>query len=187
MLPPLLTARLRLRPFAGTDYAALRRLDGDPEILRYRSRPEITPAMTLAFLVQADHEALLPPADRRQWGFAGLRLEDDALLVQIGLTRAPEEPTAAFLWYTTRRDSWGHGYAAEAARAVLRFGFEALGFQRLFAECHPDNQASLRVMQKIGLGPETHTAAEDARYPDRRAFLRCGLHAAEWRALAAAQ
>ncbi|MCC7358294.1 MAG: GNAT family N-acetyltransferase [Anaerolineales bacterium] len=181
---PLLMPRLRLRPFAGPDFAALRRIDGDPEVLRYRSRPEITPAATLAFLVQADHDALKPAADRRQWAFAGVRQADDALLVQIGLTRARDGADEAFLWYSTRRDAWGKGYAAEAAAAVLVFGFEALGLRRLFAECHPDNRASLRVMQKIGLLPEAHTPAEDARWPERAGFLRCALSRDQWAARA---
>ena len=184
LVPPLVTPRLRLRAFAGTDFAALRRLDGDPEVLRYRSRPEITPAMTLAFLIQADRDALTPPETRRQWAWAGVRPGDDQLLVQLGLTRALERTDEAFMWYSTRRDAWGQGYAAEAAQAVLRYGFEALGFQRVFAECHPDNQASLRVMRKIGLRPEAHTAEEDARYPERTGFHRCALTAAEWAAIA---
>ncbi len=185
-MPPLLTPRLRLRLFAGTDYAALRLIDGDPEVLRYRSRPEITPAMTLAFLIQADRDALVPPETRRQWAFAGVRTADEQLLVQVGLTRALERTDEAFMWYSTQREAWGQGYAAEAARAVLRYAFEALGFQRVFAECHPDNLASLRVMHKIGLRPEAHTAEEDARYPERIGFHRCALSAAEWAAIAAA-
>jgi len=54
----------------------------------------------------------------------------------------------------------------------------------VFAECHPDNLASLRVMHKIGLRPEAHTPAEDARYPERLGFHRCALTAAEWAAVA---
>ncbi len=184
IIPPLFTPRLRLRPFAGTDFAALRLIDGDPQVLRYRSRPEITPAMTLAFLMQADRDALTPPATRRQWAWAGVRPADDQLLVQLGLTRALEHTDEAFMWYSTRRDAWGQGYAAEAARAVLRWAFETLGFQRVFAECHPDNLASLRVMHKIGLRPEAHTAEEDARYPEHTGYHRCALTAAEWAAVA---
>jgi [ribosomal protein S5]-alanine N-acetyltransferase len=187
VLAPVFTPRLLLRPFAGTDYAALRLIDGDPQVLRYRSRPEITPAVTLAFLVQADHDALVPLEARRQWALAGVRLADDQLIVQIGLTRALVRSDEAFMWYSTRRDCWGQGYASEAAAAVLRLGFEMLGFQRLFAECHPDNAASLRVMRKIGLRPEAHTAEEDARYPEHRNFHRCALSAAEWQWLAAEQ
>jgi RimJ/RimL family protein N-acetyltransferase len=183
--PLLLTPRLRLRPFAGPDFAALRQIDGDPEILRYRSRPEITPEMTLAFLMQADRDARVPAAERRQWAFAVVRAADDALVAQVGLTRAYEQPSEAFMWYSTRRDAWGQGYAAEAAAAVLRYGFEAVGLARLFAECHPENHASLRVMQKIGLRPETHTAAEDARWPERVGFWRCALSATEWQERAA--
>src|SRR4029450_9744224 len=46
---------------------------------------------------------------------------------------------------------WGQGYAPEAARASLRFGFEECGLEHILALAVPDNRASQRVMQKIGM------------------------------------
>ncbi|MCC6190867.1 MAG: GNAT family N-acetyltransferase [Anaerolineales bacterium] len=180
-MDPILTARLLLRAFVPADFDALRALDADPEVLRYRSRAVITPDDTRAFLAQAQAAAAEAPP-RSQYPFAVvLRLPDERLVGQCGLTVLPPGRDA-FLWYALCRDYWGQGYTSEAARAVLDYGFERAGLQRIFAECHPDNLASARVMQKIGLRPETHTPEEDARYPERREFFRYGLHAVDWRA-----
>jgi RimJ/RimL family protein N-acetyltransferase len=108
--------------------------------------------------------------------------------VQLGLTRALQLSGAvaseeAYLWYSTHRAYWGQGYAAEAAGALLEFGFEQIGLTRIFAECHPENRASRRVMDKLGLRPEAHRPEEDERYPERSGFYRAALNAREWSAL----
>ena len=57
----------------------------------------------------------------------------------------------------------GHGYATEGARALLRVCFEDLGVHRVVAGCFVDNDASWRLMERIGMRRESHT-------------LRDGLH-----------
>ncbi len=49
-------------------------------------------------------------------------------------------------------DSWGHGYATEAARAVIRRGFEA-GLPEVYAVVRPGNEASLAVCRRLGMAP----------------------------------
>jgi RimJ/RimL family protein N-acetyltransferase len=183
--PPLSTPRLLLRAFQLSDYDALREIDADPEVLRYRSRAVITPGDTRHFLEQAS-AAAAEALPRAQHIFAvalrGAGPDGGRLIGQCGLTVLPPGGEA-FMWYSLHRGFWGQGYATEAARAVLGYGFEQAGLLRIFAECHPDNLASLRVMHKIGLRPEAHTPEEDARFPERRGFHRCALRAAEWSAI----
>ena len=50
----------------------------------------------------------------------------------------------------------GRGYATEAARALLDYGFRELGLHRIIATCQPENPASYRVMEKIGMRREGH-------------------------------
>ena len=50
----------------------------------------------------------------------------------------------------------GRGYATEAAQALLRYGFETLRFHRIVATCQPENPASFRVMEKLGMRREGH-------------------------------
>jgi ribosomal-protein-alanine N-acetyltransferase len=149
----LFTERLLLREFVDTDYDALREIDSDPEILRYRSRKQITPAATREFLTKAQAGALEQP--RQQYAFAVVLREGERLVGQVGLTIVSSGYDEAFMWYSTNRQYWGQGYATEAAGRLLRYGFEEAGLRRIFAECHPDNLASARVMEKIGMTRET--------------------------------
>ncbi len=47
--------------------------------------------------------------------------------------------------------TWGQGLAAEAARVLIRYGFEALGFNEIIASTDASNEASIRVMEKAGM------------------------------------
>jgi len=53
-------------------------------------------------------------------------------------------------------DHQGRGYATEAARALLDYAFDALGCHRVIATCQPENVASWRVMEKLGMRREAH-------------------------------
>jgi ribosomal-protein-alanine N-acetyltransferase len=53
--------------------------------------------------------------------------------------------------YRLAPDAWGRGYATEGARALVRYGFDQLGLDRIIGLTHPDNAASQRVLQKAGL------------------------------------
>lgn len=57
----------------------------------------------------------------------------------------------ALLGFLVKRDYRGRGYATEAARAVVDYGFEQLGLARILAGCDPENEASRRVLEKIGM------------------------------------
>ena len=58
------------------------------------------------------------------------------------------------IWYLVQPESWGKGIATEAANELLSFGFKDLGLHRLFATCLPENPASERVLQKLGMRKE---------------------------------
>ncbi|GIO24491.1 GNAT family N-acetyltransferase [Oceanobacillus sp. J11TS1] len=58
---------------------------------------------------------------------------------------------SAELAYAISRDYWRKGIGAEAGRAVLRFGFEKMKLERVYARCHPDNIASYKLMEKLGM------------------------------------
>ena len=55
------------------------------------------------------------------------------------------------LGYTLARAAWGRGYATEAARAVLHWGFAGLRLHRIVAVADPANTASLHVLEKLGM------------------------------------
>lgn len=70
--------------------------------------------------------------------------------VRIGLGR----DHSGELGYALRRQDWGKGYATEATRLMIAFGFDALELHRLQAACGPDNRASQRLLARLGFMPE---------------------------------
>ncbi|MGP4003573.1 GNAT family N-acetyltransferase [Streptomyces sp. 8N706] len=95
---------------------------------------------------------------RQQWTWA-ITAESD-LIGRIALRRRTRY--MATLSYILREDTWGNGYATEAAKHVVQFAFTAAGLERLEAMHHPANPASGHVLTKAGFTP---TGTSD-RYTD---------------------
>jgi len=72
------------------------------------------------------------------------------LIGHCGLNYVPEFEATEVLW-ALHPDFWGGGYATEAARAALRFGFDDVGLAMIFAITKPDNMASQAVVKRLGL------------------------------------
>jgi ribosomal-protein-alanine N-acetyltransferase len=152
---PICTARLILRNFVPDDFEPLRELESDPAVLRYRSRTYIDPDATPAFLRQAQQSLQDDP--RMLYAYAVVRRESLEWLGQCGLTVLPSDVTDAFAWYSLLPRYWSHGYMTEALQALLYAGLTEYKLNQIFAESHPQNQASIRVMQKAGLQYQGNT------------------------------
>jgi ribosomal-protein-alanine N-acetyltransferase len=103
-----------------------------------------------AWLASVINEARAVP--RRQY-----QLGIDAAGGLVGMVRLgidSERHRSADLGYGVGPDEWGQGYATEAARLIVRFGFETLGLHRIWATHHPENLASRRVLDKLGFVEE---------------------------------
>ena len=149
--PLLGTNRLSLRPFTLDDAATVQRLAGD----------EAVAATTLN--VPHPYEDGMAEAWIRTHGrrfdrgeavtFAVTLRDDGTLIGAIGLT-IDDRHGRAELGYWIGKPYWGRGYATEAGRAVVRYGFEVLGLNRIQASHFEGNLASGRVMQKLGMAYE---------------------------------
>lgn len=105
------------------------------------------------------------------WGANGFglwaieRLEDGTFVGFTGLTRprfdAPFMPAVEVGWRFAR-DAWGRGYATEAARASIAFGFDVVGLDEIVSFTSPANVRSWRVMERLGM---THDPADDFDHP----------------------
>ena len=58
------------------------------------------------------------------------------------------------IWYLVNPECWGRGVATEAAKQLLALGFGELGLHRIWATCLPENPASARVLEKVGMRKE---------------------------------
>jgi RimJ/RimL family protein N-acetyltransferase len=95
----------------------------------------------------AERNALAPP--RGIWAVE--RRADGLVLGTVLLLTLPnDEHGEVEIGWHLHPDSWGHGYATEAAAAVLRLAFDA-GLPEVVAVCHPGNDRSESVMRKLGM------------------------------------
>lgn len=145
----LQTNRLLLRPYVLADAPELARLAGARKVaattLRIPHPYSIADAE--AFITEGQN-----PADG-QVAFAVVLGQNSVLLGGIGL-RVKKQHQHAELGYWIGTPYWGNGYATEAARAVLRYGFEVLKLHRIYASHFSNNPASGNVLRKIGMKHE---------------------------------
>lgn len=148
---PLLTERLELRDFREGDVGAVQAWAGDPEVVRFMGWGPNTVEQTREFLQRKLAERTGQP--RRTWDLAVANRDTGRVIGSVGL-RLDEALQQAALGYCYDQDAWGHGFATEAAREMLRFGFEELGLHRIHASVDTRNGASIRVLDKIGMRQE---------------------------------
>lgn len=150
----LTTQRLVLREFEPDDWEALHAVESRPEVARYQSFEPRTPDESRLYVLEANQAAAEDP--RLTYDLAAVLADDGRIIGRCGLGIGDEEPREAMLWYTLHPDAWGRGYATEAARAMVNFGFRGLGLHRIWADCDPANVASWRVLEKLGMRREGH-------------------------------
>ena len=146
------TARLRLRPRTLNDLDAIVAMDSDEEVRRYIGgplEPESHRAEVRSNIVNGR------PAPYFAWGIEWK--DRTGYLGQCLLARGPL-PDSTEIGWRLLRTSWSQGIAAEAASAVLRHAKDDLRVGPLVALIHPDNLASRRVAEKIGLHLTSETA-----------------------------
>ncbi|MEZ4868300.1 MAG: GNAT family N-acetyltransferase [Caldilineaceae bacterium] len=138
---PLTTERLTLRPLTLADAEALHQAYGDLEAMRFMpTLPHQSVAETRQHLKR---ELSVPGAVH--WTIC--RRDDNAVIGQVnylGQTLLPG------MGYILQRAAWGQGYATEACRAALEYGFANLGLDRVELWINEENFASQRVAQKLG-------------------------------------
>ncbi len=146
------TDRLTLREFVAGDWAALLAYQRDPRYLRFypwtdRSKDEVR-AFVQMFLDQQAEEP------RRKFQFAITLPEDGRLIGTCGIRRKTDNDSEGDIGYELAPEFWGHGYATEAAGAMVEYGFRELGLHRISSWCIADNVASARVLEKVGMRQE---------------------------------
>jgi RimJ/RimL family protein N-acetyltransferase len=145
--PTLHTSRLLLRPFTPTDTDAIYALQSNPRVLRYWDSPP--------WKERARADRFIAVCKQMEQEGAGVRLAVDraADRVFIGwccLVQVNPDYRSATLGYCLDEAAWGHGFATEAAAALLQWAFHALDLNRVHAQTDTRNTASSRVLEKLG-------------------------------------
>jgi RimJ/RimL family protein N-acetyltransferase len=149
--PTLTTARLRLRPFAQTDTAAIFALHSSHRVLRYWDAPP--------WSARAQAERFIANCRQLEDDGTGARLaiervSDTAFIGWCSLARWNADYRSASLGYCFDDAAWGQGFATEAAGAVLQWAFDTLDLNRVQAETDTRNAGSMRVLEKLGFARE---------------------------------
>ena len=141
----LSTERLQLHEFSPDDAAEMYRLNNDPEVMRYTGDPPFeSVAAARLFLERYDQYArygfgrwaVVLQSNGQFLGWCGLRYSDELRGVDLG--------------FRLHRHSWGQGYATEAARACVEYGFAQLDLKTIWGRAMLANVASIRVLEKVG-------------------------------------
>ncbi|HYJ22151.1 MAG TPA: GNAT family N-acetyltransferase [Solirubrobacterales bacterium] len=145
----LSTRRLLLRRWRASDREPFAALNADPEVMRYFP--------TLLTPEQSDRlvERIEAEFERRGHGLWALEARAGGeFLGFTGLAVVPFEADftpAIEVGWRLARPAWGHGYASEAARAALGFGFDRLDLEEVVSFAVPGNARSRAVMERIGM------------------------------------
>jgi ribosomal-protein-alanine N-acetyltransferase len=163
------TRRLALREFAADDAAAVRHLDWGPN----------APEDTAGFLALA--RAAREAVPRTAYHLAIVLKAADRLVGGCRIEVRSAANGSGDLGYVLDRRHWGHGYATEAIRALVDFGFGRLALHRIWATCDVDNHASARVLDKLGMRREGHLRQSVRRKGEWRDSYLYAILQPEWR------
>ena len=178
MTLPLITERLALRRYTYDDI---------PDVLAFASQPSV--AKVLPERIPATEEGVRkyinqqnsyqPFEKDKVFELAVERQEDGRVIGLLGLIC--RDPGQGEIGWALGVEYRGQGYATEAARALMDYGFNALGLHRIHADTNSDNLASWRIMERLGMRREAvlrDSVYEDGQWLDRVIY---GMLADEWR------
>jgi RimJ/RimL family protein N-acetyltransferase len=150
----LRTERLLLRPFETGDVDEVWAYQRLPEVARHMLRPPFDRDGSAAFVRTVMTEtAIACSGDTLTFAVV---LADGTLIGEVSLHVYSLLHRGGELGYALHPGHQGHGYATEAAEALLRHGFDDLGLHRIMARCSARNSASARLMERLGMRREAH-------------------------------
>lgn len=170
-LPILETERFRLRPLRATDSARLFETLSREEPCRYLSRP--------AFPTLAELEAWLfsPTWPGRTWV---AEPRDGAPLAGRFIAVDKDEEGLVEIGYVTAFDRQRQGVARECVTAVIDHLIHTRGYRKIMAEVDTDNEASVRLLERLGFTREAHLREHETTHIGLRDLFLYGLLAREW-------
>ncbi|MCP4363180.1 MAG: GNAT family N-acetyltransferase [Chloroflexi bacterium] len=147
IIPTITTGRLCLRPFTPVDATPLHHILNGKDVLKYFPGTQ-TPSQEQ---VERMIGRLLNHWQEKGYGLWAMELQSTgALLGRCGLQHIPETDEVEIDFILDHR-YWGRGFATEAGEAALQYGFDKLGLAEAVGIVHPENIASQRVLEKLGL------------------------------------
>jgi RimJ/RimL family protein N-acetyltransferase len=157
---PLETSRLTLRPFVDGDFEAVLAMQSDPEVMRYLYSEPRSPEETRDLLGRKIAGSAW--ANEDDWMSAAVvERESGTIVGDVAFHWVSERDKTAEIGFILDPRHQGNGYATEAARALLDWGFGTAGLHRVIGRAEARNTASSRVLEKLGMRLEAHLAENE--------------------------
>jgi ribosomal-protein-alanine N-acetyltransferase len=143
------TERLYMRDFVENDWRAVFSYQTNPHFSRFYNWTERSEADVRQFVQTFIDQQKVQP--RRKFQLALVLKDDGSLIGNCGIRVNDPERREANIGYELDPSHWGKGYATEASRLLLRFGFEDLGMHRIWSRVIAENLRSGRVLLRLGM------------------------------------
>jgi RimJ/RimL family protein N-acetyltransferase len=173
---------LLLREFVEADWETVLAYQSDPLYLRYYAWTERDEAGAREFVGWFLAQQQETP--RTKFQLAVVLKDTGRLIGNCGVRVNDPDLREGNIGYELGSRYWGQGYATEAAREIVRFGFEELGLHRIWSWCVAENTGSARVLEKVGMRQEGYLREKEYykdRWWDQRQFA---ILDHEWKAQA---
>lgn len=177
----IVTERLILRRYCEDDLEGLLATFGRDDMARYLYTEPWTEDVTRGRLGdRLTRNVVERPGDPLQ--LAVIRREDGRYLGEMSLHWHESEHREGEIGFVLHPDYHGRGYAREAAREMLRIAFEELGLHRVIGRCDARNDASARLMERLGMRREAHFRSNEFVKGEWTDELLYAMLEDEWRA-----
>tara|TARA_Y100000296_G_C5173596_1_gene258722 strand:+ start:1378 stop:1905 length:528 start_codon:yes stop_codon:yes gene_type:complete len=150
------TKRLIIRDFTESDIETVHHLVQEPEIYKYQTWGPNTLENTRSFIEMAISQQKDLP--RKTYEMAIIEKESNTLIGAIGIRTY--DHNKGDLGYWINKNLWGKGYATEATIGLIKYGFETLGLNKVSATADPNNQGSLKVLEKCKMQEEGYLKSD---------------------------
>jgi len=164
--PILVTERLILRDLRHSDAADVLTFRGDPIVQKYDDPAIHTETEALAFIDELQVEY----KDQEGISWAVALKKQDVVIGAFGLHHWNQYHRRAEAGYGLARAYWGEGIGSEALRAIVKFGFEQMNLNRIYARTIADNHESVKLLERLGFQREgtqrKHSWEDDGTFHD---------------------
>jgi [ribosomal protein S5]-alanine N-acetyltransferase len=148
------TKRLILREFKNEDFYCVHKYASDPDVITYLPWGPNSEVDTKIYLDKVISYQLKNP--RNDYDIAVELKESSLIIGACGIHISNSATREGWIGYCFNKEYWRNGYAIEAAKAIVEFGFKNLNLHRIYATCDPNNIGSYKVLEKIGMKREGH-------------------------------
>jgi [ribosomal protein S5]-alanine N-acetyltransferase len=146
-IPAIETKNLILRPLRPEDAIRLHGISQDEEVMRYFPGAGLPSVERMERFIHRQLEHW----EKYGWGHWGIEVKGEAEIAGWAGLQYLVELEETEVAYMLARPLWGKGLGTQAAGAAIEFGFRQCGLDHIIGLVHPDNKASIRVLEKCGL------------------------------------